>query len=61
MLGLCENATQEGDVVVLLKGCQTPVVLREVDVQKEGLQVSDTAGKGGYSKFVGGVLCLRGK
>ena len=45
MLGLCPEAVREGDAVVLLPGCQSPVVLRE--------RVTDE-GKVGW-EFVGAV------
>jgi len=52
VLGLCQEIVEEGDVVVLLRGCQSPVVLREVNTEEE--QGFDMQGEGRYYRFVGG-------
>ncbi len=46
VLGLCPSAVREGDVVVLLPGCQSPVVVREKEPEAE---------ENKYYEVVGGV------
>ncbi len=46
VLGLCPSAVREGDVVVLLPGCQSSVVVREKELEAE---------EGEYYEVVGAV------
>ncbi len=46
VLGMGEDGVEDGDMVVLLRGCRTPVVLREVEEEVEG--------EGRWYRFVGG-------